>query len=151
LRIRADEHVYPEIVEAVSRICLSDNWRFDHVYDSGDKGKSDEHWITSFANSGGHAIITADADFTRKPPQVVAVFKTGVKVLHLPSKWGAAPGHLQTAHILCWWPRIETQLTNMKQRECFQPEWNISGVAGSFKKVDIDFAKAHQKLRKAAA
>lgn len=141
----------PEIVETVCRICLSDNWHLDHVYDAGEKGAPDEHWITTFAKNGGQAILTADSDFTHKAPQVVAVFRTGIRVIHLPSKWGTASGYLQAAHILCWWPRIERQLTDMKGRECYQPEWNVSGASGSFKKVTIDFAKAQKKLRKAAA
>ena len=35
----------------------------------------------------------------------------------------------------------------MKQRECYQPEWNASGETGRFKKVDIDFAKTHKKAK----
>lgn len=151
MKVRADEHVSPEIVEVVCRLGLSSVFQFDHIYDSGDRGTEDEHWITRFANSGGGAIITADSDFASKPPQVVAVFKTGMKVMHLPHKWGMASGYLQAAHILLWWPRIERQLQIMKPRECYRPEWNISGETGQFKKVDIDFAKAHKKLKKSNA
>lgn len=150
MRVRADEHVSPEIAEAISRLILSPGWQFDHVYDAGDRGTPDEHWITHFAKDGGQAIVTADTDFIHRPPQVVAVSNTGMKVLHLPRKWANAPGYLQASHMLMWWPRIETKLSEMKPRECYQPEWNVSGETGQFKKVDIDFAKAFKKARKAA-
>ncbi|MCA3564977.1 MAG: DUF5615 family PIN-like protein [Methylocystis sp.] len=149
MRIRADEHVSPEIVKAVRDLILSPDWGFDHVYDAGDRGSDDVHWITKFANDGGDAILTADKDFIQKPPQVMAVFNTGVKVVHLPPRFCNARGYLQAAHILCWWPRIEIQVVRMKPRECYQPEWNVSGETGKFKKVDIDFANAAKKLRKA--
>ncbi|ESX47251.1 DUF5615 family PIN-like protein [Mesorhizobium sp. RSR380A] len=147
MKIRADEHVSPEIVDAVRRIILTPAFAFDHVYDAGQKGMSDEHWITKFAKAGGNAILTADTDFIHKHPQVLAVFNTGMKVIHMPKKWGMAGGYLQASHILAWWPRIEAKLGEMKQRECFQPEWNVSGETGLFKKVDIDFAKAHKKAK----
>ena len=118
--------------------------------DAGDRGAADEHWITRFAKDGGQAIVTADTDFIHKPPQVLAVANTGMKVLHMPSRWANATGNLQAAHILIWWPRIETRILEMKPRECYQPEWNVSGVTGQFKKVVIDFAKAHKKAKKAA-
>jgi hypothetical protein len=148
VKVRADEHVSPEIVAVVCRLALGAVTHFDHVYDAGDMGAADEHWITTFANNGGEAIITADDDFTSKPPQIVAVFKTGIKVIHMPHKWGFADGYLQAAFLLLWWPRIERQIQIMKKSECYRPEWNVSGKTGVWKKVEINFAKAHQKLRK---
>lgn len=148
MKVRADEHVSPEIVDVVCRFGLNIVTTFDHVYDAGDGGAADEHWITSFATNGGKAIITADDDFTSKPPQVVAVFNTGIKVIHLPHKWGFADGFIQAAFILLWWPRIERQLKAMNERECYRPEWNVSSQTGAWKKVEINFAKAQQKFRK---
>lgn len=149
MRVRADEHVSPEIVATVCRVCLSPDWALDHVYEVGDEGAQDQHWITRFAEAGGSAILTADRDFCSKAPQVVAVFNTGMKVIHLPPKWGTAKCHMQAAHILLWWPRIEGQIQSMRKRECYRPPWNLNSQSGEFKKVEIDFAKAHKKLRKA--
>lgn len=139
----------PLIVDAVRSLCLSSGWTFDHVYDAGDGGSSDEHWARKFSREGGDAILTADADFTNRHPQIVAIFDTGLKVIHLPARWGSAPGHLQAGHILVWWPRIEKQLGAMKARECYRPEWNVSAETGSWKKVDIDFARARKKMKRA--
>ena len=149
MKVRADEHVSPEIVSTVCKVCLTQGWQFDHVYDVADGGLEDEHWITRFAKDGGQAILSADTDFAKKPPQVAAVFATGIRVIQMPAKWANAQRYLQAAHILLWWPRIESQLHAMRQRECCRPEWNLNSSSGKFIKVDIDFAKAHKKLKKA--
>ena len=149
MRIRADEHISPLIVEMVRKLALSDGWELTSIRDpevSG-QGQSDVHWVTLFARDGGQAILSADTDFQKTPPQVAAIFQTGLKVIHLPSRWANAPRHLQAAHILMWWKRIEIQLQNMKDRECFRPEYNIS-EAGKLKRVQIDFQKANKKMRK---
>ena len=80
---------------------------------------------------------------------MVAVFKTGLKVIHLPPKWANAKGHLQAAHLLLWWLRIEQKLTGMKGRECYRPPWNLQET-GELMKVDLDFADAQKNLKKAS-
>jgi hypothetical protein len=130
-------------------MALSPGWELTSVYDTGDRGAEDEHWITRFAREGGHAILTADTDFLRVPAQVQAVFETGIRVIHLPSKWANSKSYMQASHILQWWPRIEKQVAMMKPRECFQPPWNLQET-GELKRVQIDYAKAQKKLKKAA-
>ena len=149
MKVRADEHVSQEIVRAVREMALSAGWELTHVIAEGDNGKSDEHWITRFAKDGGHAILSADRDFLSVPVQVLAVFNTGIRVIHLPPKWANATCHLQAAHILLWWKRIEKKISAMDQRECFRPPWNID-EGGELRKVDIDYAEAHKKQKKAA-
>lgn len=133
-------------MKAVREISLSPGVKLSSVKEAGHAGASDVHWITKFAEEGGDAILSADKDFLKLEPQVNAVFDTGMKVIHLPPKWQNAPGHLQAAHILQWWKRIEQTVTSMRQRECYRPEWNITD-RGEMKKVKIDFAKA-QKTRR---
>jgi len=149
MRIRADEHISPHLVEAVRHIALSPGWELDSVFDSGDRGATDTHWITRFADSGGDAILTADTDFIKTPAQVVAVTRTGIKVIHLPAKFGSAKLTSQAAHVLLWWPQIEQQILDMRRRECFQPPWNISEPT-KLKKIDINFAEAEKKHKKAS-
>jgi hypothetical protein len=148
LKIRADEHVASALVDAIRSIGMTDaSWEITAVKQVGDQGLSDVHWITKFADEGGTAILSADTDFLRNPPQVMAVFNTGVKVIHLPAKWQNAEGRLQAAHILLWWKRIEAILVTMKPRECYSPPWNLQET-GELKKVDIDFHTARRKLKK---
>lgn len=148
MKIRADEHVAPAIIAILRAIALSPEHELDSVFSAGDRGSSDVHWITKFSGEGGEAILTADTDFIKNPPQVAAVFNTGVKVIHLPPKWAGAEGRLQAAHLLLWWARIETTLKAMKPRECYRPPWNLQ-ESGEMQKVDIDFQSASKKLKKA--
>lgn len=148
MKIRADEHVAVSIVDIVRELALSPRWEISSVKET-DQGASDVHWVRAFANDGGKAILTADTDFLKRPPQVQAVFETGMRVIHLPPKWANAPGHLQAAHILQWWRRIESQVEAMNDRECYRPDWNIR-EQGDLKKVQVDYAAAQKKLKKAA-
>ncbi len=115
----------------------------------GFKGSSDVHWITAFAADGGDAILTADTDFLKQPPQVQAVERTGMKVIHLPAAWANASLAVQAGHILIWWQRIEAQLNSMKQRQCFQTSFTVSDSL-SLKQVVIDFQGMNKKAKKAA-
>ena len=148
MRIRADEHVATAIVVAIREMALSGDWILDSILEAGDKGAGDVHWITKFAEQGGDAILSADTDFLKTPPQVMAVFQTGVRVIHLPHQWANAPGRLQAAHLLLWWARIEVQLTIMRGRECYRAPWTISET-GKMQKVDLDFHEMNKKLKKA--
>lgn len=146
MKIRCDEHVSPLIVAAVRELALSPGWDISSVLTVGHGGDADDHWITKFASEGGSAILTADRDFFTLHPQVNAVFDTGIKVIHMPKKWGQAKCHLQAAHILQWWERIEGKISQMEPRECYRPDWNIRET-GEIKRVKLDFQKA-QKARK---
>lgn len=147
MKVRADEHVSPAIVQAIRDIALNSPWEISSIHEADQLGYDDVHWITAFAQDGGEVILTADADFIKLEPQVNAVFDTGVKVIHLPKQWAQSRSELQAAHILQWWRRIEAIIAEMKPRECFQPIWNIS-EQGSMKKIKIEFAKAQRKRRK---
>ena len=147
MKIRADEHVSPSIVSAVREMALNESWELSSVYDSDDRGNKDEHWITKFSHEGGHAILTADRHILLHPPQVVAVFDTGMKLIQLPPKWANSRIALQAAHILLWWLRVENVLERMNDKECYKIPWNLT-ESGSLKKVPIDFAKAHRKYKR---
>lgn len=147
MKIRADEHISQEIVRAVRELALSPTFELTHVFDVGHGGSGDVHWITKFAEDGGDVILTADTDFCNRPHQVVAIQKTGLKIVHLPSRWANARADLQAAHILLWWRRIEVKLKAMAKRECYRPPWNIQ-EDGELKKVDIDFQSAERKLKR---
>lgn len=127
-------------------MALSKGFELSHVYDADQAGHQDEHWITCFAKDGGEAILTADSDFHKRAAQVVAVFRTGMKVIHLPPRWGNAKAHLQAAHILAWWPRIERCLTAMNKQECYRPLWDMAETA-KLTRINVDFQAAQRKLK----
>ncbi len=129
-------------------IALGEGFQLTSVMNAGFSGASDVHWITAFAEDGGDAILTADTDFLKLPPQVMAVQRTGVRIIHLPSSWANAKRALQAGHLLMWWRRIEVQLTVMKPRECFTMPFNVSEDAG-MKRVPLDFQGIGKKAKKA--
>lgn len=147
MKICADEHVSTEIVRAVRDMALGSGFELTSVRELGEDGQADVHWITRFANNGGGAILSADTDFFKRPHQVMAVQKTGLKVIHLPARWANSRCELQAAHILLWWRRIEATLVAMQQRECYRPPWNIA-EDGALQKIAIDFHDAERKLKR---
>ncbi len=155
MRIRADEHVSPEIVRIICELALNLDFELSSVFNVGHDGSPDEYWVTEFAKDGGDAILTADTDFFsadtdffRKPNQLVAIDRTGLRVIHLHSRWANARARLQAAHILMWWPRIEAKLREARPREVWLVQWNINET-GELKRKKVDYSAAHKKLRKA--
>jgi PIN like domain len=141
LKVRGDEHVSLEIVRAVRAMALTHGWEFSSVVEVGDRGSKDEHWITKFASEGGHAIISGDTDFLKRPHQVLAVNRTGMRVIHMPPKWSNARCDLQAAHTLLWWRRIERTIAAMNPRECYRPPWNAT-EDGELAKLKVDYQDA---------
>ncbi|MFQ5972369.1 MAG: DUF5615 family PIN-like protein [Alphaproteobacteria bacterium] len=148
MKIRADEHVSQSIVRMICELAPTPGLEFTSIYDVGHGGTGDDYWATEFANDGGQAIVSADTDFFRKANQVVAIDRTGLKVIHLPSKWANAPSHLQAAHILMWWPRIKRKLQEAKSREVWLVPWNIN-EDGELRRKKVDYAAHYKKLKKA--
>jgi hypothetical protein len=148
VRIRADEHVSSVVVTTVKTSALGAGFDLDSITLVGQRGSSDEHWITSFGKDGGTAILTADTDFVKRPHQVMAVHDAGLRIVHLPPKWANAPLHLQIAHLLIWWGRIEAAIRSASPRECWRPEWNIS-ERGELQRVTVNYEEARKKLKKA--
>ena len=132
----------------ISGTALSSAFEISSVYESNQRATPDEHWITAFAKDGGDAILSADKDFFRKPHQVVAVDDTGLRVIYLPTRWANAPRHLQAAHILMWWRRIEVSLAESKPREIWAVPWNVS-EEGKLQRKKVDYGHYRKKLKKA--
>lgn len=149
MRIRADEHVSPEIVRAVREMALTPGWEITQVTQVGDRGSEDEHWISKFAREGGHAVLSGDTDFFKRHHLVLEVNKTGLRVIHLPSKWANARCDLQAAHILLWWRRIEKTISTMSGRQCYRPKWNIK-EDGELDRIKVDYQDADRWQRKRA-
>ena len=147
MKVRADEHVSEEIVRVVSAMALSLNWELTSVLSVGDRGKTDIHWATKFAREGGQVILTADTDFFKHHHLVVAVYDAGLQIVHMPPKWSNAAGHLQAAHMLLWWRRIETACESRKSR-CWRPPWNLS-EDGEISPVKVDYESHRKKARRA--
>lgn len=148
MKVCTDENISPRIVKAIDAIAKGDGFEITSVRDLGMDGCEDCYWIKRFAKMGGEAIVTADTDFLKKAPQIIAIEETGLIVIHMPRKWANATARLQLAHMLIWWPRIEDTLKKSNPRECWQPPWNIKET-GSLKPIDLDFPAARKKLKKA--
>jgi PIN like domain len=148
VKIRADEHVSPEIVRAIRDIALTPPFKLSHVYDEGHGGFGDVSWVTKFAEAGGQVILSADGDFLNRPHQVMAIWDKGLVLIHLPTKWQNAKRHEQAAHILLWWGRIESVLRTATPRQCWRVPYEFSREA-ALTRLSVDYGRAQKKVRKA--
>jgi hypothetical protein len=91
--------------------------------------------------------VSGDTDFFKHHHLVVALHDAGLQIVHMPSKWSNASGHLQMAHTLLWWRRIESALSSGYPRQCWKPPWNIS-EAGDIQRIRVDYEAHRKKARK---
>ncbi len=148
MKICADEHVSPEIVRVVREIALNPSWELSHVFDAGQGGADDVPWITQFARNGGKAILTADADFHKRPHQVMAVCNTGLIVVHLHPRWANSRRTMQTSHILFWWEAIEGTLKLAKPRQCWKVPFSFPEQKRELTQTGLDYEEARKKLKR---
>lgn len=148
MKIRADEHISPEIVRTVCELAVSPEFDFTGVIGSGDKGLADVPWIAKFAAEGGRAILTGDRDFLSRPHQVMAVLETGLIVIHMHNKFCNAKGRMQAAHLLWWWDKIEATLLTAKPRQCWRVPWGFPEQSPSLLSVSVDYEKARKQVKR---
>jgi hypothetical protein len=149
VKIRADEHVSPEIVEAIGKLALSTDCSLDSVFIAGQRGLDDVPWVTSFARDGGNAILSADTDFHKKPHQVTAVHELGLMVIQLPSRWANSRRRLQASHILYWWEAIEQAVRSGNPRDFWRVPWGFPEKLELQRLRAMNYDEARKKIRKA--
>lgn len=148
MKIRADEHISPEIVRIVCELALSPGWELTQVITQGDGGMKDVPWITKFAGEGGKVILSGDTDFINRPHQVMAVLDTGLIVVHMHNKYCNARGRLQAAHMLWWWDKIEATLQAAQPRQCWRVPWGFPESGGELSRLSVDYEKARKKIER---
>lgn len=110
MKIIGDEHMSPRIVRAVSDLALKRGWSIEHVIGSSYQSRADEDWVSAFANSGGNVFLSADRQMLKRPALISKISELNLIGIYLPSDWAQSKRHLQAAHILYWWPKIEATL-----------------------------------------
>ena len=123
MKVRADEHVSPKIVETIRNLVLRDGWEISHVRDDNRARTADETWMPLFAQSGGNAVLTADANILKRPHQILAMQQTGLICVVLSAKWAMARRHEQAACLLYHGPAIESAISASTRGDC----WRVPG------------------------
>ena len=104
--------VSPKIVREISQNFLRSNWQFNSVYSANLDNRADEDWISTFARTGGNAIISGDRAMLKRQELVHQISKTGIVAVYLPSKWAQARRNFQMAYCIYWWEKIESQIAD---------------------------------------
>jgi hypothetical protein len=148
VKIRADEHVSPEIVQAINKLAIGSDHTLDSVFTAGHRGLDDVPWVTKFAREGGKVILSADTDFHKKPHQIAAVHELGLMVVELPSRWANSRCRLQASHILYWWEAIEQAIGSGNPSDFLRVPWGFPEKP-ALTRLRVNYAEARKKIRKA--
>lgn len=132
MKIRADEHVSPKIVQALRVISLGLERTLSHVSEKGQAGTPDISWAKNFSENGGTAILTSDKGFI-KGQQRKAIEATGLQVVLLPEKWAWSTAYRQAAFILFWWSKIEEAVSEGRSSDIWIMRWGFN-ADGKLKK-----------------
>lgn len=120
MKIRADEHVAPKILRAITELVPNEEHELSHVRDDNAARTADETWVPRFAAEGGTAILSADRHMLARPHQQAAILASGLICILLPAKWSQSRRHEQAALLLWWWPRITATIARSERCQCWR-------------------------------
>ena len=107
MKVRLDENVSWRVARTLQAF-LSDTSGLEvsYVRDVHPPGTSDPTWITGFANAGGHAVVSGDANILQHWVDLVAYTESGL-IAYFPSPaWSRMKAAGRAAFIMRWWPTL---------------------------------------------
>jgi predicted nuclease of predicted toxin-antitoxin system len=145
VKICADENISPRLVEIVNDLSIGSPPLL-HVSEIGSLGVKDSIWVRTFAEQDGNAILTADANMSRRQSELIAIGETGLKLVILPTQYQQGGIRLQAAYMLLWWPKV-LEVVQQGAEGCVLklPALTLPRVP-SWEKIDVQAAR--QRLSK---
>lgn len=146
MRVRANEHVSPKIIQVLRIASLNSDWELTGVREFHGARTADQTWVPRFAAEGGQAIITADANMLKRPHLIAAIQQAGVRGLILPSVRAQARRHVQASSLIYFWPQIEAAFGDALPGEFWRLPTTLH--AGALEKLNVNYAAAAQATRR---
>lgn len=145
MKICADENISPRLVEIVNNLSIGSP-RLLHVSEIGALGVKDSIWVRAFAEQDGDAILTADANMSKRQSEQIAIGETGLKLVILPTQYQQGGIRVQAAYMLLWWPKI-VELVQHGEKGCVLklPALTLPR-APAWDRIDVQAAR--ERLRK---
>jgi hypothetical protein len=110
---------------------------FEFVYETefADARDEDGFWATAFRRFGGEVVLSGDKNIAKKPHQIIAFKENELICFFCDKRWGNQDAIYQVAHMMFWWPRIQTHLDDCNARDCWWVPMAIRDEA--FRKVEL--------------
>lgn len=103
MKVGLDVNLSPKLVDALNALYGTDQLTFERVGSA-----PDSVWLPEFANNGGTAFIGKDKRILSRPNEVRALHASRLTGFFLNyGKSGAGFSYI-AAHVIFWWPKIET-------------------------------------------
>jgi len=95
----------------------------------------DEAWTAAFRRFGGQLVITGDKNLAKRPHQILAFMESGLIGFFFERRWANHDLPFKAAHMMIWWPRIQSKFGECKPREC----WWVPGIlgGGDFRRAEL--------------
>jgi hypothetical protein len=111
LKVRLDENVSVRLARALQAFWSGKNdVNLTWVRDFAPPGTKDPSWIKAFADEGGHAVVSGDANILQHWPDLVAYTESGLISYFPPTAWNRMKGYSKAAHLINWWPVLHEHM-----------------------------------------
>jgi hypothetical protein len=122
LRIRLDENISYKVADAIKAFLSnrSGGLIVDWVGDDNPPGTADPTWIKKYAEDGGIAFISGDANIRKNPVDLIAYIESGLIGFWVPPGYDDLRGYGQAALLLRWFPTIVEKIKSCSRGECWQ-------------------------------
>jgi PIN like domain len=142
MKICADENISHRLVEIVNDLSGQSLPRLLHVSEIGAQGVKDVIWVRTFADQNGEAILTADANMSKRQSERIAIGEAGLRLLILPTQYQQGGTRFQAAYMLLWWSRI-VELVRQGERGCVLnlPTLTLPKAMPVWERIDVQAAR----------
>jgi hypothetical protein len=149
LKVRLDENLSFRVAGAI-RAILSGRTGLvvDWVRDEHPPKTTDPSWISKFADDGGNAIISDDANILQHWPNLIAYMESGLISFFPPTGFDKLKGYGQASLILRWWPCIVEKIKVSARGDAWRIQMSWTPDVTAFKKLeDPRFSTAEKRQR----
>lgn len=80
----------------------------------------DPIWLKTFADDGGHSILSGDANIKQHWPNLIAYMESGLICFFPPSSFSELKGFGQDSLLIRWWPAVIEKAKMSQRGDCWR-------------------------------
>jgi hypothetical protein len=94
---------------------------FEFIYENefAAPNSPDEHWAYSFKRFGGQVVLSGDKNIAKRPHQIIAFKDNDLICFFCEARWASMDLPFKIAHIIYWWPNMQTRIGLSKPGDCW--------------------------------
>lgn len=147
MKIRLDENLSYRVANALKAfLAKRTGFEVTWVGDFHPPRTEDPVWIKAFANDGGYAIVSGDANIKQHWPNLIAYMESGLICFFPASQFSDLKGYGQASLLIRWWPLIVEKAKISQRGDCWRIPLSWTPDPTKFEKLqDPRIETAEQK------